>query len=116
MNRPISQIWLLGSLLGFITLLIHRYYHDGFHNFKRSLFTICLIALVFGPLALAFPLFMMVVGKDKSDDPYQQLLRRVSGDKRLAERLISYERNFSPKAGRRKLIRDALDRWYRDSM
>jgi predicted nucleic-acid-binding Zn-ribbon protein len=46
---------------------------------------------------------------------YQDLLRKVSFNGPIADRLIEYERKQQPEASRLKLIQNAIERWERDN-
>lgn len=45
---------------------------------------------------------------------YQQLLQRARGDRQLADRLITYEKNRHPTSTRLQLIQNAIYQWDRD--
>lgn len=45
---------------------------------------------------------------------YQQLLKRSRGDRKLAERLIEYERQRNSSSNRLQLLQNAIYRWDRD--
>jgi hypothetical protein len=45
---------------------------------------------------------------------YRQLVRRASGDRDLANRLLEYERQRAPTANRLQLLQNAIYRWDRD--
>jgi hypothetical protein len=45
---------------------------------------------------------------------YRQLLAKARGDSDLVERLVAYERQRNPDAGRSRLLQNAIDRWERD--
>lgn len=49
------------------------------------------------------------------EDLYQNLLRKVTGDRRIVERLIAYERSRTPNASIEELLRSAIIRWERDN-
>jgi hypothetical protein len=49
------------------------------------------------------------------EDLYQNLLRKVTGDRRIVERLIAYERSRAPHASTEELLRSAIIRWERDN-
>lgn len=51
----------------------------------------------------------------RPDPRYQDLLTKARGDKALVERLIDYERQRNPQAGRREWLRSAIYRWERDN-
>ena len=46
---------------------------------------------------------------------YQRLLQKARGDRELVARLIEHERRRSPRAGKLKLMQNALYYWERDS-
>ena len=45
---------------------------------------------------------------------YQQLLARAGGDRKMADRLIEYERERYPDSNRLQLLQNAIYRWDRD--
>lgn len=51
----------------------------------------------------------------REEDLYQDLLAKVRYDRETAERLIAFERQQAPQAGRSLLIQNAIERWLRDN-
>jgi len=49
------------------------------------------------------------------EDLYRNLLAKVRSNPETAERLIAFERQKAPQAGRRMLIQNAIERWLRDN-
>jgi hypothetical protein len=49
-----------------------------------------------------------------ASESYRELLNLARGDKELVERLIEYERKYTPYASREERTRSALERWIRD--
>jgi hypothetical protein len=49
------------------------------------------------------------------EDLYQNLLAKVMHDREIVERLIEYERRYTPNASREELLRGAIIRWERDN-
>lgn len=45
---------------------------------------------------------------------YQQLLKRTRSEKKLAQKLIEYERQLSPGSNQLQLLQNAIYRWDRD--
>lgn len=46
---------------------------------------------------------------------YNDLLQKVGGDRRVADRLIALERNRTPRSTRRGWIQNAIQHWERDN-
>ncbi|MGK7873118.1 MAG: hypothetical protein AB4426_07335 [Xenococcaceae cyanobacterium] len=101
----------LKCLMAVLTVFIISAYLAAY-----SLFSLYLIAVVILTVGVAY--YMRKVypntryGKEKR--LYQKLLQKARGDKGLVERLIEYERQYSPSSDRIGLLQDAIYRWERE--
>lgn len=66
----------------------------------------------FGKSPLADELFRRALDQQAL---YEELLRKVGGDRAVADRLIQYERGYDPDANRSVWLQNAIWRWERDN-
>ena len=107
-HRPVSSRPWTRYVLAVLVILVLLAY-----PMLRLRWGVYLIPVALLAVGIVFYLFRVLPrgGRGGERALYRELLQRARGDEDLAERLIEYERQRNPGAGRRKLLQDAIDRW-----